>query len=150
MIFLYGIGGDARIAIPTIYLSLSRLYPLGEQKGTVDLKQISKKNQLYTREADLKYRAWYNSVIPNAISDENDITIINKKNSPRSSLHMKLLDTPPLSQSIGQDNVGNIISAFVDVYLLSLEPNYSGALLCIDEVDVSLHPDTQKRLLGNR
>ena len=28
----YGVGADGRVKIPTIYLSLSRLYPLGEHK----------------------------------------------------------------------------------------------------------------------
>lgn len=59
---------------------------------------------------------------------------------------MEIEGTPALSQSIGQDNIGNIISALVDIYLLSKESDYRGALLCIDEIDVSLHPDTQIRL----
>lgn len=60
---------------------------------------------------------------------------------------MDINNTPTLSQSIGQDNLGNIISALVDIYMLSLDDDYNGALLCIDEIDVSLHPDTQIRLL---
>lgn len=52
-----------------------------------------------------------------------------------------------MSQSIGQDNLGNIISALIDIYMLSMDDEYNGALLCIDEIDVSLHPDTQIRLL---
>ena len=60
---------------------------------------------------------------------------------------MDINNTPTLSQSIGQDNLGNIISALVDIYMLSLDDDYKGALLCIDEIDVSLHPDTQIRLL---
>lgn len=61
---------------------------------------------------------------------------------------MDLLNTPTLSQSIGQDNIGNIISALVDIYILSKQPGYNGALLCIDEIDVSLHPDTQIKMLN--
>ena len=61
---------------------------------------------------------------------------------------MDLINTPTLSQSIGQDNIGNIISALVDIYVLSMQDGYDGALLCIDEIDVSLHPDTQIRLLN--
>ena len=57
---------------------------------------------------------------------------------------MDIVNTPTLSQSIGQDNIGNIISALVDIYVLSLQDGYEGALLCIDEIDVSLHPDTHK------
>ena len=40
----YGVGGAGRVKIPTIYLSLSRLYPLGERKESVKITKISKKN----------------------------------------------------------------------------------------------------------
>jgi len=31
----FGVGGAARVSVPTIYLSISRLYPLGERRDTV-------------------------------------------------------------------------------------------------------------------
>lgn len=144
----YGVGADARVRIPTIYLSLSRLYPLGEQKAAVKITKINKNNTFYRAKADEKYKKWYNAVIPNSIVSDATLTVVEKDACSRASLHMDMLNTPTLSQSIGQDNLGNIISALVDVYLLSLQDDYSGALLCIDEIDVSLHPDTQIRLLN--
>lgn len=39
----YGIGGAARVQIPTIYLSISRLYPLGERKEAVSVKKLANK-----------------------------------------------------------------------------------------------------------
>lgn len=144
----YGVGGAARVQMPTIYLSLSRLYPLGESKQGIIIKNVSKKNALYHKKANEKYKEWYNYVIPNSIKSEASLSLIDKKACSRPSLHMDIVNTPTLSQSIGQDNIGNIISALVDIYLLSLEEGYRGAVICIDEVDVSLHPDTQIRLLG--
>ena len=82
-----------------------------------------------------------------SISEDAEISIIAKKACSRASLHMDMENTPTLSQSVGQDNIGNIISALTDIYLLSTEEGYNGALLCIDEIEVSLHPDTQIRLL---
>lgn len=143
----YNIGGAARVRIPTIYLSLSRLYPLGERKDTVKITEIRKKNLFYQKEADEKYKAWYNAVIPNSIKSEATLSKVEKSACSRASLHMDINNTPTLSQSIGQDNLGNIISALVDIYMLSLDNEYNGALLCVDEIDVSLHPDTQIRLL---
>ena len=144
----YDVGGAARVRIPTIYLSLSRLYPLGEQKDTVKIIEIKKTNVFYQKKADEKYKNWYNSVIPNSIKNEAALSKVEKNTCSRASLHMDINNTPTLSQSIGQDNLGNIISALVDIYMLSLEDDdYKGALLCIDEIDVSLHPDTQIRLL---
>lgn len=143
----FGVGGAARVPIPTIYLSISRLYPLGERKETVTVKELKRTNRLYQNEADAKFREWYNSVIPGSIKQGAALSIIEKKTSSRSSLHMDMEHTPTLSQSVGQDNIGNIISSLVDIYLLSKQGDYAGAILCIDEVEVSLHPDTQIRLL---
>ena len=142
----YNVGPDARIKKPSLYLSLSRLYPLGEQNNTVSIISIKKTNPLY-KKAYKKFTIWYNSVIPNSIQNEAELSIVEKSTCSRASFHMDQNNTPILSQSVGQDNLGNIISALVDLYLLSLEENYEGALLCIDEIDVSLHPDTQIRLL---
>lgn len=144
----YGVGGAARINIPTIYLSLSRLYPLGEKKESVVVTKINKANAFYQKKANEKYKKWYNSVIPNSVKEESKLSIIDKKMSSRPSLSMDIIDTPILSQSIGQDNVGNIISALVDIYMLSLDSDYHGAILCIDEIEVSLHPDTQIRMFN--
>lgn len=143
----YGVGGAGRVKIPTIYLSLSRLYPLGEKTESVKVTKISKKNIFYQKRADEKYREWYNYVVPNAIANESSLSIVEKNACSRASLHMDIINTPTLSQSIGQDNIGNIVSALVDIFVLSVQEGYTGALLCIDEIDVSLHPDTQIRLL---
>lgn len=144
---LYGVGGAARVKLPTIYLSLSRLYPLGERKESVEIREITKKNLFYQKKADEKYKTWYNSIIPNSITEDAELSVIKKGACTRGSLHMDMQNTPTLSQSIGQDNIGNIVSALVDIYILSLDDDYEGAVLCIDEIDVSLHPDTQIRLL---
>lgn len=145
----FGVGGAARIPVPTIYLSISRLYPLGEQRDTVTVTPIKKTNKLYQKEADAKFREWYNFVIPGSIRSDATLSMIEKKTSSRASLYMDMERTPTLSQSVGQDNIGNIISALVDVYILSKQPDdFTGAIICIDEVEVSLHPDTQLRLLS--
>ncbi len=143
----YDVGGSGRVKIPTIYMSLSRLYPLGERVNTVKISKVRRNNVIAQRNVMDKYREWYNYVIPNAISESADLSIIEKGACSRASLHMEMENTPTLSQSIGQDNIGNIISAFADLYLLSLEDDYHGAIICIDEIEVSLHPDTQRNML---
>lgn len=144
----FDVGGAARIPIPTIYLSISRLYPLGERRETVTITPIKKTNKLYQKEADAKFREWYNFVIPGSIRNDAALSMIEKKTSARASLYMDMERTPTLSQSVGQDNIGNIVSALVDVYILSKQPEYTGAIICIDEIEVSLHPDTQLRMLA--
>lgn len=143
----FDVGGSARVKVPTIYSSLSRLYPLGEKADSVKINKLRKTNSLIQKNADEKFRKWYNYVIPGAIREDADVSVVNKSTCARASLHMDIINTPTLSQSIGQDNIGNIISELTDLYLLSLEDNYQGGLLCIDEIEVSLHPDTQVRML---
>ena len=144
----FDVGGAARIPIPTIYLSISRLYPLGERVDTVTVTQIKKTNKLYQSEADKKFHDWYNYVIPGSIKNGATLSMVEKEASSRASLHMDMERTPTLSQSVGQDNIGNIVSALVDIYILSKQPDYNGAIICVDEIEVSLHPDTQLRLLS--
>ena len=144
----FGVKPAARIPIPTIYLSMSRLYPLGERKESVTITAISRRNKLYLNEVDVKFKEWYNRVIPGSICKEGELSLVDKNFSARASLHMDMERTPTLSQSVGQDNVGNIVSALLDVYILSKQEGYEGAIVCIDEIEVSLHPDTQLRLLS--
>lgn len=146
----YGVGGAARVPIATIYLSLSRMYPLGEKRESIKIKNLAGRNVLYQKEANVKFAEWYNKVIPNSIKKDGKLSIVEKAAiSKRAAFFMSMNNNiPVLSRSVGQDNLANIISAFVDVYLLSLKSDYKGALICIDEIDVSLHPDTQVRLLN--
>lgn len=146
----YGVGGAARVPIATIYLSLSRMYPLGEKRESIKIKNLAARNILYQKEANVKFAEWYNKVIPNSIKKDGKLSIVEKAAiSKRAAFFMSMNNNiPALSRSVGQDNLANIISAFVDVYLLSLKSDYKGALICIDEIDVSLHPDTQIRLLN--
>ena len=125
----YGVGADGRVKIPTIYLSLFRLYPLGERKDTVKISKINKIIRFIKTKADEKYKEWYNYIIPNSIVSDASLTVVEKNACSRASLHMDLLNTPTLSQSIGQDNIGNIISALVDIYVLSMQDGYDGGIV---------------------
>lgn len=147
----FGIGPAGRVKIPTIYLSISRLHPLGElnekEDITPEITPCRRGTALYAMGIDELFHSWYNSVIPNTIQKEGGLSLVDKKVSPRLSLHMDMKNIPLFSQSVGQDNVGNIISALLDVHIQSSNPDYAGAVVCIDEIDVSLHPDTQIKML---
>ena len=51
----FGVGGAARVPVPTIYLSISRLYPLGEKKDNVSVKEYARKNSLYQMNANIVF-----------------------------------------------------------------------------------------------
>lgn len=138
----YEVSKDSRVPIPTKFLSLSRLYPIGET--TIESNKLFPHNSFNKKKANEKYAEWYNSIIPNSINiNDSDVYEFQKTATKKSSTYMDLNSTTIKTQSIGQDNIGNIISALTDFYLLSLEDDYTGGILCIDEIDVSLHPNIQ-------
>lgn len=140
------IGGSARVHIPTVFLSLSRLYPLGE--GEVSSKNLSSRSNFFSNRAHDKYKEWYNYILPSSIDSEVEhVEKINKTVTKRNSFYMPIENTSARTQSVGQDNLGNIISSLVDFYILSLKDGYNGGILCIDEVDASLHPSAQLKLI---
>ena len=144
---LYNIGHSGRVPVPTIFISLSRLYPMGE----TELKEnnIMDSNEIVKDGAIKKYIEWYNRVLPDSINvDMYKMSKIKKVVNTNGRIHVKLEDSDARTQSIGEDNLGTIISALVDFYYLKQKQGdmYLGGIICIDEVDASLHPSAQIRL----
>ncbi|HDM9868257.1 TPA: AAA family ATPase, partial [Listeria monocytogenes] len=136
---------SSRVPMPTIYLSLARLYPTGE--SDVKTTEVRKNTNIYQKKYYEKYREWYNAILPNSIStDSKDIFIMTKEVTENSKLFMGLNNSTAQTQSVGQDNLGSIISALVDFYALSLLEDYDGGVLFIDEIEASLHPSALTKL----
>ena len=145
----YSIGPSGRIPLPTVFLSLSRLYPVGETN--LSSKNITHKNKLFQNHSVSKFIEWYNWVLPESISsDKIKVTILNKEKIESDGIYVSPEDTTESTQSVGQDNLRSIINALVDFYNIKMKENehYLGGILCIDEIDASLHPSAQKRLFS--
>lgn len=143
----YNIGPSARVSIPTIYISLSRIFPIGETE--IETKKLANSTKIMQENYNLIFKKWYNQVLPNSISSEiNEMEVIKKSSSNRKDFYMKINNTSSNTQSIGQDNLRNIITALVDFYALSKSDDYQGGILCIDEIDSSLHPSAQLKLIS--
>lgn len=143
----YNIGDSKRVPIPTIFISLSRLFPMGE--ATLDEQTVREDNEIIRKGIIDRYIEWYNEVLPNSIDVQNCITSKIKKNvNSNGRIHVELVDSNARTQSMGEDNLGTIISALVDFYYLKEKQGdeYNGGILCIDEIDASLHPSAQIRL----
>ena len=140
----YKIGAAARIPIPAIISTLSRLYPVGETQ--INNKPLRKR---YSSEVKEKYTEYYNKVIPNSIKDDSNIAIIEKSITKKNRIYINLNSGTEETQSVGQDSLGNIITALSDFYQLKISDpdNYNGGILCIDELDASLHPKAQLNLM---
>lgn len=143
----YGIGDSGRVPIPTIFISLSRLFPMGETE--LDEKLINSNNEIIKDGVIDKYVEWYNRVLPLSIDiNKYKASNIKKVVNANGRLHVELTSSDARTESVGEDNLGTIISALVDFFYLKekQQEDYIGGIICIDEVDASLHPSAQIRL----
>lgn len=147
---LIGVTDSGRVPIPTIFVSMSRIFPFGE--SGVSLENISRvlprKNIHDYDNLINEYIRMYNKILPNSI-DKDDITLYetSKPNINYEAFYITSSENRILTQSVGQDSLSGIINAILSFQNISYLDNYPGGLLCIDELDASLHPDAQKRLI---
>ncbi|MDU3136857.1 MAG: AAA family ATPase [Anaerococcus prevotii] len=143
----FNIGDSGRIPIPTIFISLSRLFPMGETK--LKEKSINVNNEIIKEGIIKKYIEWYNRVLPLSIDiNKYKVSNIKKVVNANGRIHVELKGSDARTESVGEDNLGTIITALVDFFYLKQKQqnDYTGGILCIDEVDASLHPSAQIRL----
>lgn len=132
--------GDGNIDIPVCYLGLKRVFPLGETfNPEITQHQLSNEERNFFIEHHRK------------ILLETDIeitpqTLLSKRQKATLGIETKSYDS--LAISAGQDNVGQILGAIISLqrYKHKMGDGYRGALLVIDEVDVTLHAASQKKL----
>lgn len=130
---------------PMLYIGLSRLFPIGESK-TEGIK--SKKINL--SEEDLQWFIYnYKKIL--SIDDEmNDVSSISISETDRKKgVGINTTTYDYLTNSAGQDNVGQILCAVLSFKKLQEEKceSYDGGMLLIDEVDATLHPAAQNNLI---
>jgi Predicted ATP-dependent endonuclease of the OLD family len=136
-----------KLSVPSFYLGLSRLYPLGEDSREV-IEEKKFKSKL--TEAD---REWLFRHYKNILS--LDATIESVSNYEVNSKCSGGINTPEydyLSNSAGQDNLMQILYLLLSFIKLKTiyEQNHctwTGGILLIDEIDAALHPAAQIRLV---
>lgn len=142
--------GSGRIHVPTEYISLSRLLPLGETETVA--QKVSDKSGIY-QNGDIEFfTECYNSVLYEAISKEDvEPKFITKGfgDRQRKYLSLKVKQTTDETLSVGQDNLEVLVSSLTDFYALKkkMGDKYPGGVLCIDEIDSSLHPSAIVNLM---
>lgn len=142
---LDGTSTESKIESPVIYLGLSRLYPVGE---TVDA--VTAKSRRWGDAAD---EEWFNENYSKILSIHEPIRSLSSLSisgiSSKSGTGVETDTYGPTANSSGQDNLGQILLAVLSLKKLRDEMggDWDGALLLIDEVDASLHPAAQQRLL---
>lgn len=136
---------ESKMQIPVIYLGLSRLFPIGEaneDKITANsINFIDEEQKKWFIDKYTKILSLYDN-----ISDVNNFSIgeTDKKNG----VGIETDKYDYLTNSSGQDNLGQILMAILSFQKLrKTRTEWTGGLLLIDEIDATLHPAAQKRLI---
>lgn len=133
-------------SIPVLYMGLSRLYPIGESQ---DVKITSATS--LTDEEFKEFEKQYKHLL-----HMEDITIRNidsvKKDVQHEGVAITTENYDHLSNSAGQDNIGQILLALFSFKKLKKKfeaegKPWKGGLLLIDELDATLHSFAQRKLL---
>lgn len=136
---------EAKMSFPVIFLGLSRLFPLGE----ADQDGIKEKEAIFTNEDS---RDWFKKNYTEILSIHDTINSIREANinevRTKKVVGINTDTYDYRGNSSGQDNLGQILMAML--YLRDLaekQPIEILGLLLIDEIDATLHPVAQNRLI---
>lgn len=137
---------EAKLESPVIYLGLSRLYPFGE----ADAKTLRRRSQHWASDSDRdwfieKYR-WILSIGDTEIQSVSSFDIAQSR---KRGTGVETAEYGPSANSAGQDNLGQILMGVLSFKRLARELGdaWDGGLLLIDEVDATLHPAAQRKLV---
>lgn len=137
---------ESKLPWPSYYLGLSRLSPVGESESAVTSnipKNISN-DILKTHKFIMKEHF-----------DPDDTKTsghhVKTENSKNANFGITTPTYSSTSNSSGQDNLGQILQVLWSFKELKKElgDEYKGGILCIDELDASLHPGAQNLLLDH-
>lgn len=140
---------ESKIEWPTYYLGLSRLYPIGESENidVVGLKADDEiKNEMFEA---------YSNILNTNINSMDSSFVSPTDAKKKKGVGIKTDKYGILSNSSGQDNLGQILITVFSFQNLknTLEKKenywYDGGILLIDEIDATLHPAAQNKLLNS-
>lgn len=133
------VGEAQKVPLPTLYLGMKRVLPVGE----MGQRRIEAKiNKDFDQEDKDFIFDFVNEVIYTDTKPESkEITTLKIKNTPKHTQHPKYAYHTQ-SISLGQDSLASIASAFASFKMLkrTMGDSYPGGLLLIDEIDVGFHP----------
>lgn len=138
---------SAKFHWPVLYLGLSRLFPIGESSiGDASVKNV----KLFNDEKDYFINSYLDIL---SIDDVHEISIDSidiDETDRKKGVGISTSNYDSLTNSAGQDNVGQILLAVLSFKRLKEKnpDSYKGGLLLIDELDATLHPIAQIKLLN--
>jgi len=133
--------GSGYIPKPVIYLSLSRLFPIGEDSEVKD-KGIS-----LSKEEQNLYKELHDDIL--CIRDIELTQVSHLEGGNKNTLGANTAIYDWKMNSAGQDDLGKIILAMLSFKRLKekYKDFYDGGILAIDELDATLYPASQEKLI---
>lgn len=141
---LITVGPAGKVPLPTIYLGMTRVLPIGEaEPGTAS----SAATTMHPDDAKL-VAEFINKVISGNRASSAKITSQRIKNTGKVS-GQPLHGFDARCVSLGQDSLGSIAFALASFQKLAREwEHYPGGLLIVDEIDAGLHPHAIGKLVA--
>lgn len=133
---------DRKYNYPSFYLGLSRLFPAGEQEqDEIDKKRIGLSDEEFNW-----YQTTYNYILD---LHENIQSIENFQSDMKHSVGITTGTYDYLCNSAGQDNLSQILIVLLSFKKLKTDSadNWDGGVFLIDELDATLHPSAQEKLV---
>lgn len=140
----WDVGDSAKVNIPTLYLSMSRMLPIGDQQNSLSSSLYNKISDLDKGYIETKFK----QIIDNKIIDNGAATKHELKGTTKKSI-LPQFEHSTKTISLGQDSLSSIITAFASFNKLMREhpDTYKGGILLIDEIDAGFHPKAQMKLI---
>jgi len=138
------VGSSSKVPLPTIYLGLTRVLPIGEAEEKTVFNELIKAMHDDDKALIVDF---INSVITGIGARTDSVTSNRIKGTSKFSSHPKY-SYDSKCVSVGQDSLGSIATALASFQMLKRDwPEYSSGLLVIDELDSGLHPHAIRRLV---
>lgn len=141
------IGGSAKIPLPTIYLGMSRMTPIGEYEK--DRIKLTKIRNIDPQDKEYIHKL-FNEVVSFDLTNATDPIIDHDFKGSKKRSKLPTLKHSTFSISLGQDSLSSIFTALASFKKIKreMDHDYHGGLLVIDELDAGLHHIAQIRLLN--
>ncbi|WP_187293353.1 ATP-dependent nuclease [Pseudomonas fluorescens] len=142
------IGVAAKVPIPTMYLGMTRMIPIGESDPELVVNILD--TGIDQSDADFITSFVYSVIsIDESEELEKSITTQAIQGTNKVTKHPSYGHSPK-SVSLGQDSLSAIATALASFKKLQREwENYPGGILVIDEIDAGFHPHAQQKLIAS-
>lgn len=134
--------GSGYLQYPVIYLSLSRLFPIGEDNQIGESTNIN-----LTDDESRLLNEWHNKILITPDLEIDEFNYLESKQKNTLGVNTSFYDWR--MNSAGQDNLGKILLAILSFKRLkeNYQSYYTKGILVIDEIDTTLYPASQIKLL---